>query len=489
MNEITFTFPFRSLQPIRGAGSVLLEVDAMRIAIRRWAVSLFIGLGMFATLDCRCDAADDSRVPNFVVILVDDLGYGDLGCYGNTVNKTPEIDRLAARGLRCRDFHSNGPMCSPTRAAFLTGCYQQRFGKDFDHALGPDPAREPGLPLDAVTLAEVLARTGYATGLFGKWHLGFKPPLTPKNQGFHEFRGLLSGDGDYHTRIDRLGEKDWWVDDEIKMESGYTTDLITNHSIDFIERHRDKPFFLYMAHLAIHFPWQGPNDPPQRAEGTNYNKEKWGIIPDHKNVAPHVKAMVESLDQSVGRVMATLEKLNLADQTLVVFTSDNGGYLNYADGGFERISSNGPFKGQKGDVHEGGHRVPGIFVWPSRIAAGQVTDETVMTMDLFPTFARLAKARLPDEQRLDGVDLGPLLFEQKKLLQRNLCWRKGDMGAIRRGDWKVNLSDRTKPQLFHLGQDPGESTNKASEQAGLVKYLMSAYDKWESDVNGGFRSN
>lgn len=450
---------------------------------------LSILIGVIVAFMASPVAGQDRRPPNFIVILIDDLGYGDVGCYGSQINKTPEIDRLAQRGLRCRDFHSNGSMCSPTRAALLTGCYQQRFGKEFDSALGPDPVREPGLPLAAVTLAEVLGQSGYATGLFGKWHLGFKPPLTPKNQGFHEFRGLLSGDGDHHTRIDRLGAKDWWLNDEIKMESGYTTDLITDHSINFIERHRDKPFFLYVAHLAIHFPWQGPNDPPQRVEGTNYNKEKWGIIPDRKNVAPHVNAMLQSVDRSVGRVMATLEKLKLSDQTLVVFTSDNGGYLDYADGGFEQISSNGPFKGQKGDVHEGGHRVPGIFVWPGRIAPGQVSDATIMTMDLFPTFARLARAQLPNGQKLDGFDLAPLLFEQKTLPSRTLCWRKGNQCAARRGDWKLNLSDRTNPALYKLDQDPGESTNLSADHKGLVDEMISAYDKWEADVNRGFTSN
>lgn len=446
-------------------------------------------LSLFLTPCLMTPAIAQQRRPNLIVILVDDLGYGDIGCYGSKLNPTPEIDKLAKRGLLCHDFHSNGPMCSPTRAALLTGCYQQRFGRDFDNALGPNPAKEPGLPLAAVTLAEVLDKAGYSTGLFGKWHLGFKPPLTPKNQGFHEFRGLMSGDGDHHTQIDRLGAKDWWFNDDIQMESGYTTDLITDHSIRFMEQHRDKPFFLYMAHLAIHFPWQGPTDPPQRRDGTSYNKEKWGIIPDHKNVAPHVKGMVQSLDHSVGKLMAALDRLKLSDDTLVVFTSDNGGYLNYSDGGFERISSNGPFKGQKGEVHEGGHRVAGLFVWPGRIAAGQVTDETVMTMDLFPTFVRLAQAELPRQQKLDGIDLAPLLFEQKTLPKRNLYWRKGDQCAVRQGNWKLNHSDRQKPLLYDLTQDPGESKDLAAEHQGLIRDMITAYDVWEADVNRGFAAN
>ncbi len=456
-----------------------------------WVLSGVVATLTSASLRVQADerraANKERRAPNFVVILVDDLGYGDVGCYGSQVNKTPEIDQLARRGLRCTDFHSNGPMCSPTRAALLTGCYQQRFGKEFDFALGPEEGRDPGLPLEAVTLAEVLRQSGYATGLFGKWHLGFKPPQTPVNQGFDEFRGLLSGDGDHHTHIDRRGKKDWWWNDDLKMQSGYTTDLITDHSIDFIERHRNRPFFLYLAHLAIHFPWQGPSDPPHRVEGTNYGDDKWGIIPNRKNVAPHVKAMVEAVDRSVGRVMSTLEKLNLAENTLVVFTSDNGGYLDYASGGFENISSNGPFKGQKGDVHEGGHRVPAIFVWPGKIAAGTVTDQTLLTMDLFPTFTRLAGAKLPTGQKRDGVDLAPLLFEQTAFAERTLFWRKGDLRAVRRGKWKLNLSDRRSPALYTLDKDPGETTNLAADHEDLVKNLTSAYDAWEADVNGGYR--
>ena len=442
-------------------------------------------LGIYTGIAVLPAAAKEPGRPNFVIILVDDLGYGDVGCYGGTLSKTPNVNRLAKGGLRCTDFHSNGPMCSPTRAALLTGCYQQRFGRKFDSALGPGASRENGLPQEAVTLAEVLKRSGYATGIFGKWHLGYKPPLLPINQGFDEFRGLASGDGDHHTHISREGLKDWWLNNEIKMEKGYTTDLLTGYSVDFIERHSEQPFFLYLAHLAIHFPWQGPDDPPHRVEGTNYARDKWGIIPNRANVAPHVKAMVESVDRSVGRVIAALEKLKLAENTLVVFTSDNGGYLNYA-GGFENISSNGPLKGQKGSVDEGGHRVPAIFYWPGRITEGQVTEETAMTMDLFPTCAALAGVELPRHQKLDGVDLAPLLFEQRPLSKRTLFWRKGEGRAVRRGRWKLNLSNRQRPSLYNLAKDLGETTNLAAKNAKLVRELIAAYDSWEADVNSGF---
>jgi arylsulfatase A-like enzyme len=439
-----------------------------------------------ATIAVCCGRACCDDRPNIVVILADDLGYGDLGCYGSTKNQTPNIDRLAAGGLRCTDFHSNGPMCSPTRAALLTGCYPQRFGRPFERALSPQPSRDIGLPLQAVTLAEVLKRSGYATGMFGKWHLGYRPPRMPVNQGFDRFRGLVSGDGDHHTQIDRSGNQDWWRNNRIEMERGYTADLVTRHSIDFIQRHQSEPFFLYVAHLAIHFPWQGPTDPPHRVQGNDYSRDKWGIVPDRKNVAKHVKAMVESLDQSVGRLIAALEQLGIEEKTLVVFASDNGGYLDYASGGFENISSNGPLRGQKGSVHEGGHRVPGVFYWPGRIPAGAVTDETVLTMDFYPTFAQLADAPLPAHQRTDGIDLAPLLFHTRPLAERAVCWRIGEHGAIRQGPWKLNLGNREGPQLYNLKRDLGETVNVAPKHPELVSSLTAAYQAWEADVDRGF---
>jgi len=273
----------------------------------------------------------------------------------------PVGDRLAAGGLRFTDFHSNGSMCTPTRAAMLTGQYQHRFGRKFDGPLSGEITRDHGLPHEAITIAEVLKKNGYATGMFGKWHLGYIPPWLPTSQGFDEFRGLGSGDGDHHTHIDRWGREDWWHNNQLDMQTGYTADLLTQYSVDFIEQHQDEPFFLYVPHLAIHFPWQGPNDPPHRTKGHDYGDDKWGIIPDPSNVGTHVKAMVESIDKSVGQIMAKLKQLDLHKNTLVIFTSDNGGYLNYGEK-YQNISSNGPLRGQKGTLYEGGHRVPMIFL-------------------------------------------------------------------------------------------------------------------------------
>ena len=420
--------------------------------------------------------------PNFIVILADDLGYGDLGCYGHPRHRTPHLDRLAVEGLRFTDFHSNGAMCSPTRAALLTGLYPSRFGRKFESALSGRTDRDDGLPLEATTLAELLREGGYATGAFGKWHLGYEPPHVPTRQGFDEFRGLLSGDGDHHTHRDRGGRADWWHNEERVPETGYTAELLTRHSIAFLERNRDRPFFLYLAHLAIHFPWQGPKDPPHRTEERDYESDRWGLIPDPDNVAPHVQEMVESLDASVGSVIAALRRLGLDSRTLVFFTSDNGGYITYGRK-FRNISSNGPLRGQKTELYEGGHRVPAIAWWPGRIAPG-LTAATALSFDLFPTLVALAGAPPPPH---DGTDLAPLLFTSRPLADRTLFWRTGPRKAVRRGPWKLLQQGNGAAQLFNLADDVGEARDLAAREPARVADLQVALARWENDVDQSAR--
>lgn len=443
--------------------------------IRRHGLAL---VGVLASVPALAIGAA-AEPPHVVVILADDLGYGDLGSYGSEANPTPHLDRLAAEGLRFTDFHSNGPMCTPTRAALLTGLYQQRFGRRFEGALSGRSDRDRGLPLEALTIAEALQEAGYATGMYGKWHLGYQPPYVPTRQGFDEYRGLLSGDGDHHTHVDRSGNPDWWADEALVPEEGYTAALLTGHATAFIERHQERPFFLFVSHLAIHFPWQGPDDPPHRKAGRGYHDDKWGVIPDEENVAPHVQAMIEALDRSVGEVVAALRRLSLERKTLVFFASDNGGYIHYAHR-FRNISSNGPLRGQKGQVFEGGHRVPAIAWWPDRIRPG-VTDQTVMTFDLFPTF--LALAGLRPGGALDGVDLGPLLFQGVPLPQRTLFWRMRGNRAVRRGSWKLVTAGEDGPRLFDLSRDLGEARDLAEQHPEVVASLQQAAHEWENDVD------
>ncbi|MDF1852856.1 MAG: sulfatase-like hydrolase/transferase [Verrucomicrobiales bacterium] len=432
--------------------------------------------GLLVVLILALAICSEARPPNIVVIVADDLGYGDLGCYGSEVNRTPHIDALAAGGLRFTDYHSAGAMCSPTRASMLTGLYPQRFGASFDGALSQLNADLEGLPLGAVTIAEKLQENGYATACFGKWHLGYVSPLIPTRQGFDEFRGLLSGDGDHHTQISRLGQEDWYANDSISMEEGYTADLITRHSVDFIREHRDEPFFLYVPHLAIHFPWQAPDDPPHRKKGVDYRKDKWGIIPAPQNVAPHVQGMIQSMDESVGNIVKCIHELDLANDTLVIFTSDNGGYLKYGPK-FQNISSNGVYRGQKTEIYEGGHRVPLIVSWPGKINPG-IRDSLVHSNDWMPTLLVLAGV---GQVNTDGVDLLPHLLHGSDLPDRTLYWRARSGRAVRQGPWKLcAIGKRT--ELYHLENDPGETTNLAAEHPGIIRELSQAWDQWNEDV-------
>lgn len=433
-------------------------------------------------VSCRPGGTRGKLPPNIIFILVDDLGYGDLGCYGSPINDTPNIDRLAEGGLKFIDFHSNGPMCSPTRASFLTGLYQYRFGSEFERALDGKAHYDLGLPLDALTIPEVLKPAGYKSALFGKWHLGYQSPFLPLNQGFDEFAGLGSGDGDHHTHVDRSGRLDWWKNNRLEMENGYSTDLITDHSLDFIRRNRNQPFFLYVSYLAVHFPWQGPEDPPHRQVGRDYHDDKWGIIPDRKNVSPHIEAMVESVDRGVGDIVDLLRELKIEEDTLVFFTSDNGGYINYRSGGFENISSNGVLRGQKTELYEGGHRVPAIAYWPGRVSAGTITDQVGMSMDMLPTFADLAGIELSSDLPVDGISLLPLLDQGIELPERTLFWKSGSRGAVRRGPWKLVIDGQSDPALFNLTEDLGESHDLAGKHPEIVRQCREAYQSWVKQV-------
>jgi len=417
--------------------------------------------------------------PNLVFIMADDLGYGDLACYGHPRNKTPHIDRLAKEGLKCTDFHANGPMCSPTRAALLTGKYQNRFGRRFESALS---AKQPhiGLPTNVVTIPQVLKKAGYATGMYGKWHLGYHPPHMPTHFGFDDFRGLLTGDGDHISHISRSGNEDWYHNETIEMEEGYSTELITRYSIDFMRKNRDRPFFLYVAHLAIHFPWQAPGEKAHRVAGKHYwSLEKLGPHPEGQ-VGPVVEDMIEALDASVGRIMAALRELGLDENTFVFFTSDNGGYLDYAGKFQGELSSNAPCRGQKTEVWEGGHREPAVAWWPGRIKPGTTTRETAMTMDMLPTYAEVAGVNAPAD--VDGITLTPLLFEGKPLPKRDLFWRAGSDYAVRRGPWKLVIDGR-KEQLFNLDDDIGERQDVSAQHPALAKDLLASLKAWEEDVD------
>jgi len=406
------------------------------------------------------------RRPNIILIMADDLGYGDLGCYGNRRIKTPNIDALAAGGMKFTDYHSNGAVCSPTRAALLTGRYQQRCGiEQVVYAKGP--GRETGMPLGETTFAEVLKQAGYATGIFGKWHLGYKVQFNPVKQGFDEFRGYVSGNVDYHSHIDGAGYEDWWRNLRKVPEQGYVTDLITGHGVDFIERHKDEPFCLYLPHEAPHYPYQGRKDPAERLGGGRVGKKT-----ARQDIPRAYKEMVEAMDQGVGRIVEAVRRLGLERKTFIFFCSDNGGTRN---------GNNGPLNGFKGSLWEGGHRVPAIAYWPGRIKPGTVCDQTVLGMDLFATMASLGGARLPAGLELDGVDISGLLFRSEKLPQRTVFWRYRTQKAVRKGPWKL-LVQANKASLFNLDEDLGEKNDLAGARPEIVELLRKELSAWEAGL-------
>jgi arylsulfatase A-like enzyme len=427
--------------------------------------TILCALGVLCGVSARA-----AERPNFIVILADDLGYGSLGCYGNAGVKTPHIDALAAGGMRFTDFHSNGALCSPTRAALLTGRYQQRCVHVADEELSPvfraqrkeNPAQRWawGISKSELTLPAVLRQVGYRTALIGKWHLGYDHKFHPMEYGFDEFRGWLGGAVDNHTHIATHGtrELDWWNGRKLENDAGYSTDLLTRYAADFITRSKDAPFFLLLAHGAVHTPLQG-RDPLAKQPPVETYKE-----------------VIGALDDSVGAVVAALRQHQLDANTLVIFCSDNGPA---APGGF---AATGGLRGKKGTLLEGGHRVPFIASWPGKIAPGTTCDTPAMTMDLLPTFAALAGATLPADRVMDGTDLAPIFKGTTPAAPRDLHWQSGTDWAIRRGPWKLTGSRRKPTSLVNLKTDRTESENLLTREPERAAELLNAHTQWAKSL-------
>jgi arylsulfatase A-like enzyme len=400
--------------------------------------------------------------PNVVLILSDDLGWADLGCYGCKDIRTPHLDRLAKQGTRLTDFYSNGPVCTPTRAALMTGRWQQRVGLEW--AIYPGQ-KEPGLPASETSLARVLKDAGYRTGMFGKWHLGYRKEYGPNAHGFDVFAGLLSGNIDYYSKKENNGERDWYENMTPKAEKRYSTDVITDRAVEFIDRHHKAPFFLYVPYNAVHFPFQPPGKPADVREAKTWldgNRKDYAL-------------MVERLDEGVGKILAALARHKIADNTLVIFTNDNGG---------ERYSDNGRFFHHKATVWEGGIRVPCILRWPGHVRAGKVSAQPAISMDLTATVLAACKVRPPRGRTLDGIDLLPLLGGDK-VVERTFCWRidRADrkQRAVRHGSWKY-VRDGGIEMLFHLSIDPGERKDLSYRHPDRLKLLHGKLAEWEKEM-------
>jgi len=430
--------------------------------------------------------AQEPAKPNFIVIMVDDMGYAGVSCFGNPYFKTPRIDQMAEEGIRLTDFHSSGTVCSPTRAGLLTGRYQQRTGIEaVIHPVSDHPEHRKGLQLSETTFAEVLKGAGYTTGIVGKWHQGYpvnSEDYHPQNHGFDEFVGYHSGNIDFISHVGDHYKHDWWHGREETPEEGYSTHLINKYTEAFIRKHKDEPFCLYVAHEAIHNPVQVPGDPVRRTED---EWVRWKPETEEERIEKY-KGMTLPIDDGVGQILDTLK---IDEQTLVMFFSDNGAARDFPSGDPE-------LRGNKGSVYEGGHKVPFVARWPGKIAPGTESSTPAITIDVMPTLISLAGAEVEDDLALDGVDLSPVLLEQKGLPERPLYWASmGNNGsrseAMRDGPWKLVINHpKAKPgtfenerfQLFRLDTDPSETTDLADTHPEKTEELTERLKAWYAET-------
>jgi arylsulfatase A-like enzyme len=420
----------------------------------------------------RAQSGGSAR-PNVLFILADDLGWGDLSCYGRPDYRTPNLDRLAAEGTRFTQGYAASPVCTPTRCALMTGQYPARHPVGIEEPLhersvvGTRVGLEPEFP----TVASLLKEAGYETALVGKWHLGYLPKYGPLKSGFDEFYGHMSGAIDFFTHDDMTGERDFFQNEEPVPPSrvGYMTDLLTERAVEYVRRRRTRPFYLSLHYNAPHWPWEGPGD------AAAARKAKRGYAEFRGGGSMKVYAeMMRSMDEGIGRVLGALAAAGLAGSTLVVFTSDNGG---------EHFSYNWPFTGAKGSLREGGLRVPAIVRWPGVVAAGRTTEQVAVTMDWAATLVAAAGARPRPEHALDGIDLLPFVRARgaRPPVARTLFWRFGTQSAARRGDLKY-LHDGRGEYLFDLSADVRENGDLKKARAAEFEQLKAEFAGWEKGL-------
>jgi arylsulfatase A-like enzyme len=405
---------------------------------------------------------DAAQRPNLLFILADDLGYGDLSSYGRPDYKTPVLDGLARQGIRFTSAYTAAAVCTPTRCAFATGRYPQRLEVGLREPL-KDRATEIdiGLPANHPTVASRLKEAGYATALVGKWHLGWKPEFGPNRHGYDEFFGILSGAADYFTH-----SGDLWENLQPIERVGYLTDLLSDRAVDYISRRHDRPFYLSLHYTAPHSPWEGPED-------AAIGHDDHGSGPMTKGGSLKIyAAMMTSMDAGIGRVLRALDRTRQARNTLVIFTSDNGG---------ERYSFNWPFSFQKGNLHEGGLRVPAILRWPGVVPAGWTTHQPVITMDWTATLLAAGGATADSAYPLDGEDVLPVCTGAKAAYDRTLFWRTIERDAARSGPWKY-LKEQSGEYLFDVVADPGEKNDLRGAHRETFERVRSRFQAWNAQM-------
>lgn len=404
-----------------------------------------------------------ARSPNIIIFLADDLGYADIGVNGCNDIPTPNIDAIAKNGVRFTDGYATHPVCSPSRAGLLSGMYQHRFG--FEHNSGPERYASPdfGLPRDVPTLAEKFKDAGYATGMVGKWHIGFKEGLRPWERGFDYFYGFLSGARSYYPDNPRESDPIIRNGIPVKSEKEYLTDAFAREAADFITRSTDRPWLVYVAFNAVHAP----------LEATATYEDRFPHITDPKRKT--YAGMLAAMDDAVGRVLQKVRELGQEENTLIFFYSDNGGPTE------QTSSRNDPLRGYKGQLFEGGIRVPFVMQWKGTITGGQTCTHPVMGFDCHAT--ALAVAGIPSGTELDGVNLLPFVTGERTGLPHSaLFWRSGEKHAVRIGDWKLVKERDSGIQLFNLRDDIGETTDLAAKEPTRRKELQDAYAAWDQQM-------
>ncbi len=442
---------------------------------RRTFIQAAAGVTAASVVSHGALASRKNSKPNVLFIMADDLGYGDLSCFGRPDYKTPVIDQLASEGVKLDQTYANSSVCSPTRTALLTGRYQYRLPIGLEEPLSK---AQVGMPPSHPTMASQFKAAGYNTALIGKWHLGMAPDYGPLKSGYDHFFGFYPGGVDYFEHKIVHGKKRYgdefsgdglWDDTAPVRIEGYLTDVFADKTVERIGEMADdtKPFFLSLHFSAPHWPWEGPNDIRRSRDLTSI------FDTDGGNLAIYAE-MVKSLDANVGRVLAELKRLGIDDNTIVVFTSDNGG---------ERFSYNWPFVGQKGELYEGGIRVPGIVRWPGYIAAGSQSDQVITSMDWMPTLLAAAGGHADKGVPLDGINVMPVLMGKAKPHKRTLFWRykAHEQKAVRDGNWKY-LKMGEKEFLFDVVVDRRERADLKELHPAVFERLKAAYARWDSTM-------
>jgi arylsulfatase A-like enzyme len=445
----------------------------MRAATSRFTILLLstvIALPALAT-----SQQPQTTRPNVVLIMMDDAGYGDFGSYGATDVKTPHIDGLARDGVRLTDFYANGATCTPTRTGLISGRYQQRFGLEMPLGAGGKADHDRGLVPTGTSLPQLLKNNGYLTALVGKWHLGWKSELSPNAHGFDYFFGFKSAFVDYYQHTAGGGAPlvaDLFENERAVDVPGYMTDLITDRSVRVIEENAKRPFFLDVSYNAVHWPYQRPDSPSVARD----NARHIGPFDEPTHTRDDYRAMLERVDYGVGRILAALDNAGLRQNTLVIFTNDNGG---------EWLSRNTPLFQHKGTVWEGGIRVPAILRWPARLPSGRVSDQVGITMDLTASILAATGTPVPGDARHEGIDLLPVLAGAAAAVERTLFWRvppPRPQQAVRSGDWKLVL-DGGRAMLFNLRRDISERDNLIAEHTDIARRLRAVLTAWTGDVD------